>query len=99
LEVKGAAERALIHSQSSASEVTRCQPRRSTAQKSSEVQPEQFVEDYFHHFTNEAKHNTASADLQSITLGSRQAVRLVGKNSESRPKILDITLTQKAKLL
>jgi len=58
LEVKGAAERALIHSQLGASEVTRCQPRRSTAQKSSEVQPEQFVEDYFHHFTNEAKHNT-----------------------------------------
>jgi hypothetical protein len=54
----GAAERALIHSPFGASEVTRCQPRRSTAQESSEVQPYQFEEDYFHHFTCEVENNT-----------------------------------------
>jgi hypothetical protein len=34
-----------------ASVVTRFQPRGYTAQESSEVQPNEFEEDYFHHFT------------------------------------------------
>jgi hypothetical protein len=42
-----------------ASVVTRFQPRGYTAQESGEVRPYHSVEDYFHHFTYAAEHNTS----------------------------------------